>query len=314
MTPSKIGGNVVQLEMLQKTARNLLRPQLMHGPPFDPYSVAAEMDVTVTETDTAGALGYVQRTEDRFQVFLSSGLTAERKRFTLGHELGHVVLMRAASDGLPVNLVRYRKTGCPPGIEEDPAEEALCNSFAAELLMPTWHVSELLREHGDNPGVLFDIKRLFRVSLHAAATRLMTLRGARRTSSISLWDCSTPWPTTQWWVGRRPENSERDAIESLVRAVNVDRGCVEINDRAPKGGKRTSAARFSRRNAKIRMDVRLLRDGRWMLVSMREASSATDSRDHRLSPSAGTTSPPGPVSPESRPAKPHKQLAMSFAD
>jgi hypothetical protein len=106
MTPSKIAGNLVQLEMLQKTAQSLLRPQLMHGPPFDPYGVAAEMDVAVTETETAGALGYVQRTDNRFEVFLSSSLTVERKRFTLGHELGHVVLMRAASDGLPVNLVR----------------------------------------------------------------------------------------------------------------------------------------------------------------------------------------------------------------
>ena len=75
MTPSKIAGNLVQLAMLQKTAQSLLRPQLMHGPPFDPYGVAAEMDVAVTETDTAGALGCVQRTDDRFEVFLSSALT-----------------------------------------------------------------------------------------------------------------------------------------------------------------------------------------------------------------------------------------------
>jgi Zn-dependent peptidase ImmA (M78 family) len=294
------------------------RSRRAHGPPFDPYPVAAELDVTVTETEISGALGYVQRSEDRYEVFLSAALSLERKRFTLGHELGHVILMRAACKGLPVNLVRYRKTGCPPGIAEDPAEEALCNRFGEEVLMPEWHVTEVLRDQEDYPGAVREIRKLFRVSLHAAATRLMTLKGTRPTSSISLWDCSTPWPTTQWWVGRRLESrSERDAIEALVQAVDGDRGSIEVLNRTPSRDYRWKrASKYDNGRSRIRMDVRLVRDGRWMLVSMREASAP-------IAESYATTAV-RPVSSEAMPPRAtrsplrglelarHQQLAMSF--
>jgi len=305
MNGRKIVGNLVQLQMLQSTARKLLKAQLDQGPPYDLHAVAEALDVQVHEENIAGALGYVRRRDNGYDVFVNATLSEERKRFTLGHELGHVVLMRAAEDGLPVNLVRYSKDGCPPGLEEDPAEEALCNWFSAELLMPEHDVAELLRESGGSPRAIYDIHCTFRVSLHAAATRVMTVKGTPKTSSISLWDCSTPWPTTHWWVGRRPvSRAERDTIEGLVTAVKSAR------DAKPAAAKSSSGNHVpcKVRNKKT-VDVQFFRNGRWMLVSIRKGESPRNALNQTASPSA-PVSEPLPAESRMRSAAPERQLQL----
>lgn len=230
MKTNKLANNSAQAEMLQAAAAELLKPLLYSGPPYDPFLIASGLRVPVTETSIHGALGYVDNRSGSPRIFLEKNLSVERKRFTLAHELGHVMLMRLARAGTNVNLVRYRKSGCPPGMTEDPAEEALCNLFAAELLMPSWEVRDVLRERAFALDSIFTVKNRFQVSLQAAATKLIKLGQWSQLLSISQWDCNLTMPTSKWRIGsRRFSNSEFNLIRDFVTALDHRSHPVEIS-------------------------------------------------------------------------------------
>ncbi len=88
------------------------------------------MGVEVRECDLKGIDGYVEVVGGKYVASISRRINPGRQRFTLGHELCHVVLMKQAEDGKPLPLVRYRTKGGLPGLHQDPQEEALCNYFA----------------------------------------------------------------------------------------------------------------------------------------------------------------------------------------
>lgn len=113
--------------------------------------------LSVPLTDIAGLTAQVRRKgHDPVPVIvINESDWSERKRFTLAHELGHMVLQLA--DGLPV--------------------ESTVNRFAGAFLMP---VEALWREVGKNRSVislgeLLHLKRLFGASLQAIGYRLREL-------------------------------------------------------------------------------------------------------------------------------------------
>ena len=88
-------------------------------------------------------------------VVCSTGKSIERQRFTLAHELGH--LMMDIPDGMP--------------------EEKICDRFASALLVPE---NELVREVGRRRrdfgfGELVEIKKIFGVSAAALVIRMRDL-------------------------------------------------------------------------------------------------------------------------------------------
>lgn len=67
-----------------------------------------------------------------------------RRRFTIGHELGHWVLHRTGQESLFCRKVTVAPEDAPPDIRPpQPVSEEEANMFAAALLMP----AELMREH-----------------------------------------------------------------------------------------------------------------------------------------------------------------------
>lgn len=112
-----------------------------------------------------------------------------RKRFTLAHELGHMLL----------NTVPAFRKAASHG---DEALERACDMIAAELLMPTTDATAFVRGLGQpSPEKLTIIASKYRVSLYAAAIRVQ--------SGLNLWKCSIgcwerqPQIKTVWFVGRR---------------------------------------------------------------------------------------------------------------
>ena len=93
-----------------------------------------------------------------------------RRRFTIGHELGHWCLHRRGGEGVfcrSSSVVEDVEADSPPTPERPPAEEE-ANLFAAALLMP----ARLVREHYE-PGDEFERWcRLFDVSGAAMGRRL----------------------------------------------------------------------------------------------------------------------------------------------
>ena len=82
---------------------------------------------------------------DERHIMVNKAHHPNRQRFTIAHELGHLVLHHNSGDRLFVDthLRAYQRRGSPtsgtyeqPGSETTPAEEREANQFASALLMP----------------------------------------------------------------------------------------------------------------------------------------------------------------------------------
>ena len=86
-------------------------------------------------------------------VLLNVGTPAERQRFTLAHELGHMVMHQIPH----------------------PEQEKQANSFASELLMPARHVRADLESGPLTVSRLLELKKHWKVSMWALLRRAHTL-------------------------------------------------------------------------------------------------------------------------------------------
>jgi Zn-dependent peptidase ImmA (M78 family) len=215
--------NWLKAEM-ERQARRLLDKYQRSYPPYDPLAIAEALGVEVIETNLPGLEGCVELKDGRYVAQVSCDSVETRKRFTVAHELGHVLLMREAAEGKPVNLVRYRTNGCPPGLHQDPVEESICNRFASELLLPSDEVKRKLFEGKEGRRASMPDARLIRVlasrynvSSMVAAGQVVRALGHTR-AACSLWSLDTPWPMPHWWIGiKTKDKADLKALEALAK-------------------------------------------------------------------------------------------------
>lgn len=127
-------------------------------PRFDPYVIAKGIGVEVRDAKDRNWSGAVKFSGDKAVIWLNDAEPASRRRFTLAHELGHLMLHARASEGM------FRDVSFSGGSQEREA-----NEFAGDLLMPGWAI----RRYGSL--VNFDRKAtaiMFGVSEDALTVRL----------------------------------------------------------------------------------------------------------------------------------------------
>lgn len=134
------------------------------GPPVRLSSVVKLWgNVSVAFEDVAGEAFIVDLGRIGCQIIIRKGSSKERQRYSLAHELGHWVLL---------------EHDIPLGQEGRGREiERWCNSFAAELLMPTkWIVADFgeLRINGFQKA-MHSLAIKYEVSNRAVAIRLTEL-------------------------------------------------------------------------------------------------------------------------------------------
>lgn len=116
-------------------ARRLLREHDVTKAPTPVADIAAVLGAEINETPFEGDMsGVLMRTEGRIVIAVNRTQAHVRRRFTIAHEIGHLVLHR----GRPViidKLVRINLRDGRASLASD-AEEIEANAFAAELLMP----------------------------------------------------------------------------------------------------------------------------------------------------------------------------------
>lgn len=96
-----------------------------------------------------------------------------RRRFTIGHELGHLAMhVPAGQQSLFCRRTSVDETAPHPHLDRDIEEEA--SAFAAELLMPRWLI---VREHARVGGDLEALCAAFDSSQAAMQRRLDALFG-----------------------------------------------------------------------------------------------------------------------------------------
>jgi hypothetical protein len=203
-------------QALRNCARELLHKYAPDGPPYDPYMVADGLRVDVKDTELAGIEGFIETKNGRYVASISTGAHETRRRFTLAHELCHVLLMRKAEGGTPVNLIRFRANGNLPGLHQDPVEESLCNYFAGELLMPSDEIHKRLLRQSVEPTTILDFASDYQVSHQAAAIQIVKVL-KDRIIACSFWNLQSLWPMPLWWTGFRTQHqAELRRLEGLV--------------------------------------------------------------------------------------------------
>ena len=109
----------------------------------------------------------IKRPDGHITVFLNSRQPRLRHRFSIAHELSHLLL----EDVLGKETIHRRRRFAPHQDPEGQRIEALCNMMASSLLMPKERVTEIASRVGWTAGSVQMIAKNFDVSFEAAARR-----------------------------------------------------------------------------------------------------------------------------------------------
>ena len=133
--------------------------------PEGPERLAEQMEVDVHYSPMSGCDGWCLSGKAASIIRVNSAAASTRQRFTLAHELGHLLLGTAAVIGESISDI----------LRTDSEEERKVNQIAAELLMPTASRHAIV---GDPPISAIGVRKLAkaaRVSELAAALRVVGL-------------------------------------------------------------------------------------------------------------------------------------------
>lgn len=140
------------------TADDLLEFFGVTSAPVNVFEIARRLGVRFTRQKHAEHSGVVSSSETGdATIIVKAEDSPERQRFTLAHEIGHLLLH-------PIGK-QFRDdsyTGTPQEIE--------ANNFASELLMPDALLDVAIMKHGTEPKILAS---LFKVSALSMRVRLM---------------------------------------------------------------------------------------------------------------------------------------------
>lgn len=204
-------GNAFEIRRIEdaEAAADVLRQQWSLG--VDPIPSMAELledkGVKVIALDlpenVSGSKAYVQRPErkDVAVIVVNQGHNGERQRFTLAHELAHLVL-------------RFS------GLSEKDEEKA-ADRFAGAFLMPQQTVLRLLGQHRTSIslGELVELKKLFRVSIASLVVRCSQLGVLTKAAYGRVWGQIR----SLGWNG--PSSSEPHRLEAEV-PQRMERLCL----------------------------------------------------------------------------------------
>mgnify|MGYP000993290245 CR=1 FL=1 len=126
-------------------------------------SIANQLGYTVISTDFENDIsGMVVNSKDEKTIYINNNDTPERQRFTIAHEIGHILLHHIEDDEY---FVDYRNK------ERYDSKEFEADNFAANLLMPKDKSIEVWQGTRD----VDDFAKTMKVSRAAASIRLMNL-------------------------------------------------------------------------------------------------------------------------------------------
>jgi len=198
-------------------ARALLERLKVTGVP-DIHQIAAALDVPIYERALEGCEGMLVRVKGTAKgaIAVKSSIREDtRKRFTVAHELGHLLL--PAHDEFGV---------CPTEAIESWAKdlrdkEREANAFAAELLMPSRLVLESVAQSQPGFGLIERVAETFTTSLTASGYRFV---GLTSEAVALVWSQASQMR----WAKRSEEFSGwlrlREALDSRTLAADLFRG------------------------------------------------------------------------------------------
>jgi hypothetical protein len=133
-------------------------------PPYDLVALAGILGAQGVETCDLDVDGDLFERDGQLIVRLDAAAPLGRRRFTLAHEIGHLLLVPVA--GFPKD-----SSACG----EDRELERLCDVAATELLLPESHVSAYFSNHPRSARSIVHLAEQFQVSIQAASIRTVEL-------------------------------------------------------------------------------------------------------------------------------------------
>jgi Zn-dependent peptidase ImmA (M78 family) len=162
----------------EQLARKVLRDEGVVGPPIPVEDVARAHGAELSfEPFKGGISGMLYRDPQRKVIGVNSVHSATRQRFTIAHELGHLLLHETRAMIVDTHVYR-RDEVSSMGTKK---EEREANAFAAELLMPRDLVEVAFDELSfEQPAIAASqlvsrLAALFEVSEQAMGIRLGNL-------------------------------------------------------------------------------------------------------------------------------------------
>lgn len=164
----------------------MLAQSAVHKPPIPVERIASRWAHIVREAlgdEISGMLVPLNEAagKRRWAILVNAAHAPVRQRFTIAHELGHLLLHGYQTAHADKNFkIRLRDTQSSQG---SVFEEIEANRFAAELLMPEAVLTRMLRDHAleyadeASDGELERLAALFEVSKQAFSIRLSSLLG-----------------------------------------------------------------------------------------------------------------------------------------
>lgn len=162
---------------IETTIQRLLQDHKVQKPPVPVEVIARKLGALVRYSPFDGEIsGMVYRDKDRTVIGVNSFHHPNRQRFTVAHEIGHMLLHK----GKEVHIDRTFRVNLRDDVSSQAVdrEEIEANRFAAELLMPKQMLMEDLKRQEidfESEEDLLVLARKYRVSLQALTFRLANL-------------------------------------------------------------------------------------------------------------------------------------------
>lgn len=151
--------------------------------PVKVESLAKMWGVIDIERQPISSAGMLLPGRKGYKVILNENQSQERQRFSLAHELGHLLLHKCGMSG-SISSPKFRS-----GVDSNMAEEQLCDQLAAEILMPSMSFYE---DGWMEDWSLRGLRRLankYETSLEATAIRMVDLMPEE--ALLGIWKIST---------------------------------------------------------------------------------------------------------------------------
>lgn len=155
----------------------------------------------------------------RPQVFYRSVGNRGRERFTLAHELGHVVIPWHIGSAACV------AAGAPEADAAAISDEDQADVFASALLAPEAWLRGLVDQHGDQMGAVLESLEDAQMSTTASLRALRTALPPGWAFQINRQTAAYVSPGT-----RRPSAESGEELRALLDAPSHDRGVVRLGD------------------------------------------------------------------------------------
>lgn len=169
----------VRRRPIRTLTKHLLKEHQVDAPPVDVAKLAEQLGVVVHFEPADDELsGFLLRNVDRYKALIgvNKGHSYTRQRFTIAHELGHLLL----HEGEPLHVDRGIKVNLRDGASSQGTiiEEKEANLFAAELLMPAHFIRKYLQEKLslEIEGDIEWLAKKYQVSTQAMTFRLSYLK------------------------------------------------------------------------------------------------------------------------------------------